>query len=163
MNILITSSSSKVLLVKQFKKVASNYPNILIYSGATDEDSIAGKFSDKHIIMPKDNDPEFINNLSEEELLNYKLDDGARAYMISRLLEDDPEGSNLRDVMSKYKDFEGFMNFASSKFSTMIGSDPSAQTACPIPPPPPVVGVPPVPPDIVSISTISPEVACCKA
>ena len=68
--------------------------------------------------------PEFINNLSEEELLNYKLDDGARAYMISRLLEDEPEGSNLRDVMSKYKDFEGFMNFASSKFSTMIGSDP---------------------------------------
>ena len=38
MNILITSSSSKVLLVKQFKKVASNYPNILIYSGDTDED-----------------------------------------------------------------------------------------------------------------------------
>jgi carbamoyl-phosphate synthase large subunit len=63
MNILITSSSSKVLLVKQFKKVASNYPNILIYSGDTDEDSIAGKFSDKHIIMPKDNDPEFINKI----------------------------------------------------------------------------------------------------
>ncbi len=68
--------------------------------------------------------PEFINNLTEEELTNFELDDGARAYMISRLLEDEPEGSNLRDVMEKHKDFEGFMNFASSKFSNIIGSDP---------------------------------------
>lgn len=63
MNILITSSSSKVLLVKQFKKIASNYPDVLIYSGDTDKDSIAGKFSDKHIIMPKDNDPKFIHKV----------------------------------------------------------------------------------------------------
>ena len=64
-NILITSVNNKVLLIKQFKQVATNYPNTLVFSGDISEDVSGALFSDKHFILPKDNDPQFINKIKQ--------------------------------------------------------------------------------------------------
>jgi carbamoyl-phosphate synthase large subunit len=63
MNILITSVNNKVLLVKQFKKAASNYPDVSVFSGDITSDIAGALFSDKHIILPKDNDPLFFDKI----------------------------------------------------------------------------------------------------
>lgn len=63
MNILITSVSNKVLLVKQFKEAASNYPDISILTGDITSNVSGALFSDKHIILPKDNDPLFFEKI----------------------------------------------------------------------------------------------------
>ena len=63
MNILITSVSSKVLLVKQFKKVAANYSDVLIFTGDVNSDASGLLFSDKSFILPSDNDPLFIDKI----------------------------------------------------------------------------------------------------
>ena len=60
MNILITSINNKVLLLKQFKHAASNYPDVSIFSGDITSDVVGSLFSDKHFILPKDDDPKFI-------------------------------------------------------------------------------------------------------
>ena len=44
-NILITSVNNKVLLIKQFKQVATNYPNTLVFSGDISEDVSGALFS----------------------------------------------------------------------------------------------------------------------
>ena len=56
MNILITSISRKVLLVKQFKRVATNFSDVTIFTGDVDSDAVGLMYSDKHLILPKDKD-----------------------------------------------------------------------------------------------------------
>ena len=63
MNILITSVNNKVLLVKQFKKAASNYPDVSIFSGDITSNIAGALFSDKHIILPEDDDPLFFDKI----------------------------------------------------------------------------------------------------
>ena len=65
MNVLITSVNNKVLLVKQFKQAAINYSNTMIFSGDIDANVSGALFSDKHLILPKDNDPLFIDKVKQ--------------------------------------------------------------------------------------------------
>jgi len=65
MNVLITSSSSKVLLVKSFKEAVKSYGGKVFTGDLTYEVSSAF-FSDKHFILPKiANKEEFVNYLIE--------------------------------------------------------------------------------------------------
>ena len=63
MNILITSISRKVLLVKQFKRVATNFSDVTIFTGDVDSDAVGLMYSDKHLILPKDKDLDFIDKM----------------------------------------------------------------------------------------------------
>jgi len=65
MNILITSINNKVSLVKKFKEAATKYPDVLIFSGDINKDVSASLFSDKHLILPRDNDPNFITKIKD--------------------------------------------------------------------------------------------------
>lgn len=55
-NILITSSSGKVSLVKRYKKAAANYNDVEIYTADLTDEVPTSLFSDRHFLLPKDND-----------------------------------------------------------------------------------------------------------
>jgi carbamoyl-phosphate synthase large subunit len=56
-NILITSSSNKVSLVKRYKKAATYQNDVKIFTGDIAADVPTALFSDAHIILPSDSDP----------------------------------------------------------------------------------------------------------
>ena len=76
----------------------------------------------------KDNkyDWEKLKNLTQEEIDNIQITSGFEAFAISKMLEGQPAGSNMRDIFQQegMEDYETFMTWAGSQFKKIKMSDP---------------------------------------